>query len=119
MVFIIEHTFSCIALQRDDKRRATHNEVERRRRDKINSWIFKLKEMLPEMPTSNSSASNVNTNKSATTTTTATVAQERGSTVTNNNNNNGNCRTPPSDSKSQILIKACEYIKTMQEEIKR
>lgn len=33
--------------KRDDKRRATHNEVERRRRDKINSWIFKLKEMLP------------------------------------------------------------------------
>ncbi|KAF7996497.1 hypothetical protein HCN44_002129 [Aphidius gifuensis] len=29
--------------KRDDRRRATHNEVERRRRDKINNWIAKLK----------------------------------------------------------------------------
>ena len=33
---------------RDEKRRATHNEVERRRRDKINNWIDKLAKMLPE-----------------------------------------------------------------------
>lgn len=33
---------------RDEKRRATHNEVERRRRDKINNWIEKLAKMLPE-----------------------------------------------------------------------
>lgn len=33
--------------KRDDKRRATHNEVERRRRDKINSWITKLAAMVP------------------------------------------------------------------------
>ena len=26
---------------RDDRRRATHNEVERRRRDKINNWIVR------------------------------------------------------------------------------
>jgi len=30
-----------------DKRRHTHNEVERRRRDKINSWIHKLAKMVP------------------------------------------------------------------------
>lgn len=46
------YTFHCILsyfilLQRDDKRRATHNEVERRRRDKINSWITKLAAMVP------------------------------------------------------------------------
>ncbi|KAG6440916.1 upstream stimulatory factor 2 [Manduca sexta] len=35
------------AKKRDDKRRATHNEVERRRRDKINSWITKLAAMVP------------------------------------------------------------------------
>ncbi|CAH0400040.1 unnamed protein product [Chilo suppressalis] len=33
--------------KRDDKRRATHNEVERRRRDKINSWITKLAALVP------------------------------------------------------------------------
>lgn len=34
--------------QRDDRRRATHNEVERRRRDKINNWISKLGKIIPE-----------------------------------------------------------------------
>lgn len=33
---------------RDEKRRATHNEVERRRRDKINSWILKLSKLVPD-----------------------------------------------------------------------
>ncbi|XP_068731894.1 upstream stimulatory factor 1-like isoform X2 [Montipora capricornis] len=33
---------------RDEKRRATHNEVERRRRDKINTWINKLAKVVPE-----------------------------------------------------------------------
>ncbi|XP_054731248.1 myosin-G heavy chain [Anastrepha obliqua] len=104
--------------KRDDKRRATHNEVERRRRDKINNWIFKLKEMLPIEGGNNNNnnhqqssilehlAPKINTNTS------------NGNNSTNNNNSNGSNRTPPSDSKSQILIKACEYIKTMQNEIK-
>lgn len=34
--------------QRDERRRATHNEVERRRRDKINNWITKLSKIIPE-----------------------------------------------------------------------
>ncbi|XP_012276558.1 upstream stimulatory factor 1 isoform X3 [Orussus abietinus] len=34
--------------KRDERRRATHNEVERRRRDKINNWISKLEKLLPE-----------------------------------------------------------------------
>ena len=33
---------------RDDRRRATHNEVERRRRDKINSWIVQLSKLVPD-----------------------------------------------------------------------
>ncbi|XP_065213084.1 upstream stimulatory factor 1-like isoform X3 [Planococcus citri] len=37
-----------LAMQRDDRRRATHNEVERRRRDKINNWIMKLSKIVPE-----------------------------------------------------------------------
>ncbi|GBP37146.1 Upstream stimulatory factor 2 [Eumeta japonica] len=34
--------------KRDEKRRATHNEVERRRRDKINNWITKLARLVPD-----------------------------------------------------------------------
>lgn len=34
--------------KRDDRRRATHNEVERRRRDKINNWISRLAKIIPE-----------------------------------------------------------------------
>ncbi|GLH10585.1 Uncharacterized protein GBIM_15518 [Gryllus bimaculatus] len=33
---------------RDDRRRATHNEVERRRRDKINNWIIRLSKIIPD-----------------------------------------------------------------------
>uniref|UniRef100_UPI00358DE9C5 upstream stimulatory factor 1-like n=1 Tax=Myxine glutinosa TaxID=7769 RepID=UPI00358DE9C5 len=33
---------------RDYKRRAQHNEVERRRRDKINGWILQLSKVLPD-----------------------------------------------------------------------
>ncbi|KAG7478564.1 Upstream stimulatory factor 1 [Solea senegalensis] len=33
---------------RDDKRRAQHNEVERRRRDKINNWIVQLSKAIPD-----------------------------------------------------------------------
>ncbi|XP_065159329.1 upstream stimulatory factor 2 isoform X2 [Atheta coriaria] len=35
-------------VKRDERRRATHNEVERRRRDKINNWINKLAKIIPE-----------------------------------------------------------------------
>lgn len=33
---------------RDERRRATHNEVERRRRDKINNWIVQLSKLVPD-----------------------------------------------------------------------
>lgn len=33
--------------KRDERRRVTHNEVERRRRDKINHWIEKLGQLIP------------------------------------------------------------------------
>ncbi|XP_030381547.1 uncharacterized protein LOC115629263 [Scaptodrosophila lebanonensis] len=88
--------------KRDDKRRATHNEVERRRRDKINCWIFKLKEMLP-----------VEGNRYKP----IGVDADDSSCKTTIRNNAANGRTPPNDSKSQILIKACDYIKSMQNEI--
>jgi len=34
--------------ERENKRRTVHNEVERRRRDKINNWICKLAKVLPD-----------------------------------------------------------------------
>jgi upstream stimulatory factor len=35
-------------LIRDERRRANHNEVERRRRDNINKWIVELSKVIPE-----------------------------------------------------------------------
>ncbi|EDW27911.1 GL19758 [Drosophila persimilis] len=103
--------------KRDDKRRATHNEVERRRRDKINCWIFKLKEMLPAEgsryrppPPSSGQMESVSISLSSSTSEASTSPGLR-------INPSANGRTPPNDSKSQILIKACEYIKSMQGEI--
>ncbi|KAB7501113.1 Upstream stimulatory factor 1 [Armadillidium nasatum] len=37
-----------MSTSREEKRRVTHNEVERRRRDKINNWICRLAKILPE-----------------------------------------------------------------------
>lgn len=36
------------AIVRDTNRRTQHNEVERRRRDKINTWIMKLSKLVPD-----------------------------------------------------------------------
>ncbi|CAH2008914.1 unnamed protein product [Acanthoscelides obtectus] len=49
---IIESNSSIVSSikKRDERRRATHNEVERRRRDKINNWITKLASIIPESP---------------------------------------------------------------------
>ncbi|GJQ87624.1 putative protein dimerization protein [Trypoxylus dichotomus] len=44
--------------KRDERRRATHNEVERRRRDKINNWILKLSKIIPESGSSEMSKGN-------------------------------------------------------------
>ncbi|XP_052849702.1 uncharacterized protein DDB_G0271670 [Drosophila gunungcola] len=110
--------------KRDDKRRATHNEVERRRRDKINSWIFKLKEMLPSLSSTSSTSfceASTSPSTSGSTSTTSTSTSSSSSSSSNpkigSNPSSSSGRTPPNDSKSQILIKACEYIKSMQGEI--
>ncbi|XP_069598370.1 upstream stimulatory factor 2 isoform X1 [Ranitomeya imitator] len=39
---------------RDERRRAQHNEVERRRRDKINNWIVQLSKIIPDCNTESS-----------------------------------------------------------------
>ena len=50
-MFLCVHIYLLCAEQRDDRRRATHNEVERRRRDKINNWIVKLSKIIPDCTT--------------------------------------------------------------------
>ncbi|CAL1676334.1 unnamed protein product [Lasius platythorax] len=70
--------------KRDDRRRATHNEVERRRRDKINNWITKLGKIIPDC--------------NASTNTTGSGSSGEGKT---------NYET---QSKGGILAKACDYI---------
>ncbi|KAK2575886.1 hypothetical protein KPH14_007255 [Odynerus spinipes] len=70
--------------KRDDRRRATHNEVERRRRDKINNWIAKLGKIIPEC--------NASTN------------------ATGNGNGGEGKANYETQSKGGILAKACEYI---------
>jgi len=47
------------AIVRDEKKRATHNEVERRRRDKINGWINKLAKIVPTCVEENSNNSKI------------------------------------------------------------
>ncbi|XKL65115.1 hypothetical protein PGB90_005201 [Kerria lacca] len=50
-------------ISRDDRRRATHNEVERRRRDKINNWILKLSKIVPECHSDSSKGYDVQPSK--------------------------------------------------------
>ncbi|XP_064650606.1 upstream stimulatory factor-like isoform X2 [Lineus longissimus] len=50
---------------RDERRRATHNEVERRRRDKINSWIVQLSKLVPECAQDHTKQGQVVGNKGA------------------------------------------------------
>jgi len=66
-------------------RRATHNEVERRRRDNINNWIMKLSKLLPECNSSSSESGVVGVGAAA----------------------------KQSQSKGGILAKACEYLAEM------
>lgn len=78
-----------IGKKRDERRRATHNEVERRRRDKINHWIMRLANIIPSEQTNSGSESG----------------------------GNGCPRVPPNElqSKGGILSKACEYITELKE----
>ncbi|XP_034954759.1 upstream stimulatory factor 1 isoform X1 [Zootoca vivipara] len=45
---------------RDEKRRAQHNEVERRRRDKINNWIVQLSKIIPDCSMENTKSGQLN-----------------------------------------------------------
>ncbi|XP_069074370.1 upstream stimulatory factor 1 isoform X5 [Pleurodeles waltl] len=71
---------------RDEKRRAQHNEVERRRRDKINNWIVQLSKIIPDCSMENTKS-----------------GQVRDST----------CQL--AGSKGGILSKACDYIQELRQ----
>lgn len=75
--------------KRDERRRATHNEVERRRRDKINHWIMKLGSIIPVdgLPGGESDRPN--------------IAHHDG------------------QSKGGILSKACEYVTTLHNKVNK
>ncbi|XP_001651889.2 upstream stimulatory factor 1 isoform X1 [Aedes aegypti] len=70
--------------QRDDRRRANHNEIERRRRDKINNWIHELNKIIP--------------------------AEHMNSPSSDPQQNKQNGGQGDNLSKGGILAKACEYI---------
>ena len=50
---------------RDERRRANHNEVERRRRDNINKWIVELSKVIPDCSTDQSKHGQVNNRNKA------------------------------------------------------
>ena len=76
-------------LPKDERRRATHNEVERRRRDNINTGIQRLSKLIPPEP-SGGLLSTVD----------GTGGGKSGSTR----------------SKGDILARACEYVKDLKQE---
>ncbi|XP_071566165.1 upstream stimulatory factor 1 isoform X1 [Temnothorax nylanderi] len=82
----IENPRSCAPglKKRDDRRRATHNEVERRRRDKINNWITKLGKIIPDCNT--------------------------GTNTTGSSGSGEGKSNYETQSKGGILARACEYI---------
>lgn len=84
--FLSNKPVFCLLLfqQRDDRRRANHNEIERRRRDKINNWIHELNKIIP--------------------------AEHMNSPPSDSQQNKQNGGTGDNLSKGGILAKACEYI---------
>ncbi|XP_063798379.1 upstream stimulatory factor 2 isoform X1 [Pseudophryne corroboree] len=74
---------------RDERRRAQHNEVERRRRDKINNWIVQLSKIIPDCNTESSKTGAVG-----------------GAALS-------------SQSKGGILSKACDYIRELRQTSQR
>ncbi|TNN01372.1 hypothetical protein fugu_010754 [Takifugu bimaculatus] len=85
---------------RDEKRRAQHNEVERRRRDKINNWIVQLSKTIPDC--------NIDYTK------TGQVSPDRWAGP---GLQRPSCHPGLSlfQSKGGILSKACEYIKELRQ----
>ncbi|XP_072011097.1 upstream stimulatory factor 2 isoform X3 [Engystomops pustulosus] len=92
---------------RDERRRAQHNEVERRRRDKINNWIVQLSKIIPDCNTESSK--------------TGAVPGIHGYALAPRDHAAEGLRegTEPSQSKGGILSKACDYIRELRQSNQR
>ncbi|XP_061452961.1 upstream stimulatory factor 2 isoform X1 [Rhineura floridana] len=84
---------------RDERRRAQHNEVERRRRDKINNWIVQLSKIIPDCNTDNSK----------------TGAGEGWHSHLTGENLSCREKNEIHKSKGGILSKACDYIRELRQ----
>ncbi|XP_056153800.1 upstream stimulatory factor 2 isoform X2 [Lampris incognitus] len=85
---------------RDERRRAQHNEVERRRRDKINNWIVTLSKIIPDCNIDSSKTGAVGVIKSITP-------------------SMSSCFVLTPKSKGGILSKACDYIRELRQSNQR
>uniref|UniRef100_A0A3B3R1B5 Upstream transcription factor 2, c-fos interacting n=1 Tax=Paramormyrops kingsleyae TaxID=1676925 RepID=A0A3B3R1B5_9TELE len=81
---------------RDERRRAQHNEVERRRRDKINNWIVTLSKIIPDCSMDSSKTGAVSRPAS-----------------------DGRDEASRAESKGGILSKACDYIRELRQNNQR
>ncbi|XP_048882787.1 upstream stimulatory factor 2 isoform X5 [Brienomyrus brachyistius] len=81
---------------RDERRRAQHNEVERRRRDKINNWIVTLSKIIPDCTMDSSKTGAVSRPAS-----------------------DGRDEASRAESKGGILSKACDYIRELRQNNQR
>ncbi|XP_077950865.1 upstream stimulatory factor 2 isoform X4 [Gasterosteus aculeatus] len=94
---------------RDERRRAQHNEVERRRRDKINNWIVTLSKIIPDC--------NIDSTKTG-----AVSALTRSATAAHCSAHISMRVTVhlcPPQSKGGILSKACDYIRDLRQSNQR
>ncbi|XP_069463301.1 upstream stimulatory factor 1 isoform X2 [Ambystoma mexicanum] len=90
---------------RDEKRRAQHNEVERRRRDKINNWIVQLSKIIPDCSIENTKLGQGSLSHCM-----------ADSTQIHNDPMSAESETSASQSsKGGILSKACDYIQELRQ----
>uniref|UniRef100_A0A3B5QF57 Upstream transcription factor 2, c-fos interacting n=1 Tax=Xiphophorus maculatus TaxID=8083 RepID=A0A3B5QF57_XIPMA len=91
---------------RDERRRAQHNEVERRRRDKINNWIVTLSKLIPDC--------SVDTRTGA-----VSPPAPSGSALTRPTFLTMRVNLCVAQSKGGILSKACDYIRELRQNNQR
>ncbi|XP_078526179.1 upstream stimulatory factor 1 isoform X3 [Lissotriton helveticus] len=90
---------------RDEKRRAQHNEVERRRRDKINNWIVQLSKIIPDCSMENTKPGQGPLSQSL-----ADSSQNLNDVGSAESDSNSS-----QSSKGGILSKACDYIQELRQ----
>ncbi|XP_069074367.1 upstream stimulatory factor 1 isoform X3 [Pleurodeles waltl] len=100
---------------RDEKRRAQHNEVERRRRDKINNWIVQLSKIIPDCSMENTKSGQV---RDSTCQLAGGPLSQSLADSSQNLNDVGSAESEANSSQSSkggILSKACDYIQELRQ----